>query len=234
MPRPNNPRRPIVCYVTDRRALTKAPQGRASHALLQVIADAAPAGVDWIQIREKDLSTKEYSWLVKEALERIVRPVESGDRRATTIIVNGHLSVALARGAGGVHLGVDHLPVAEISSAVTSHYSAHSTKPSFLVGSSCHSLQAAVAASSDGADYISFGPVFATPSKASYGQPQGLAKLAEVCRAVSIPVLAIGGVTLENAASCLETGAAGVAAIRLFQDASDIRSVVEKLHSLAG
>jgi thiamine-phosphate pyrophosphorylase len=229
---PNNLRRPILCFVTDRRALAKASQEGASHALLQVIVAAAEAGVDWIQIREKDLSTKEYSWLVKEALEHTVRPVGSGDRRAATIIVNGHLSVALARGAGGVHLGVDHLPVAETLSAVTSHYSAHPRKPSFVVGSSCHSLQAAISASDEGADYISFGPVFATPSKAVYGPPQGLAKLEDVCRAVTIPVLAIGGVTLENAASCLEVGASGVAAIRLFQDAPDIRSVVEKLHGL--
>ena len=91
---------------------------------------------------------------------------------------------------------------------------------------------AAHAAAASGANYIFFGPVFATPSKSIYGSPQGLARLAEVSRAVNIPVLAIGGVTLENAASCLQAGAAGLAAIRLFQDAVDLPAVVSALRSI--
>jgi thiamine-phosphate pyrophosphorylase len=99
----------------------------------------------------------------------------------------------------------------------------------FLMGVSCHSLEAAKAAERGGADYIFFGPVFATPSKAAYGTAQGLALLAEVSRSVSLPVLAIGGVTLENAASCLTAGAAGIAAIRLFQESQDVPSIVKTL-----
>jgi len=92
-------------------------------------------------------------------------------------------------------------------------------------------LAAAVEAERAGADYIFFGPVFATPSKAAYGPAQGLEKLGEVCRSVRIPVLAIGGITLENAATCLDSGAAGVAAIRLFQESADPAAVVEQIRS---
>jgi len=101
----------------------------------------------------------------------------------------------------------------------------------FLVGASCHSLERAVEAAAAGAGYILFGPVFATPSKAAFGPPQGLQKLGEVCRAVSIPVLAIGGITQENAAACIEAGAAGIAAIRLFQEAQDLEGLLRRIQA---
>jgi thiamine-phosphate pyrophosphorylase len=144
-------------------------------------------------------------------------------------LVNDRLDVALAERAGGVHLGETGLPVAQAKHLVESHASGKD----FLIGVSCHSLEAAQSAAGDGASYLFFGPVFATPSKASFGAPQGLGPLAEVCRSVSIPVLAIGGVTLENAAACFAAGASGVAAIRLFQDAPDPASVLAALRQLA-
>jgi thiamine-phosphate pyrophosphorylase len=85
------------------------------------------------------------------------------------------------------------------------------------------------AAERDGADYVFFGPVFATPSKAAFGPPQGVEKLTAACRHAGIPVFAIGGITEQNAAACLAAGAAGVAAIRLFQEVSDIESVARAL-----
>ncbi|MBI3485067.1 MAG: thiamine phosphate synthase, partial [Acidobacteria bacterium] len=96
-------------------------------------------------------------------------------------------------------------------------------------GASCHSLAEAQAAERDGAHYLIFGPVFSTPSKSQFGAPQGIARLEEACRAVRIPVLAIGGITLDNAHECLRAGAAGIAAIRLFQDASDLPALVSSL-----
>jgi len=99
----------------------------------------------------------------------------------------------------------------------------------FLVGRSCHSAEEVLEAERGGADYVYFGPVYATPSKARFGPPQGLEALAAVCRRVRIPVVAIGGITLENAADCLAAGAAGVAAIRLFQEAADLAAVVRAL-----
>jgi thiamine-phosphate pyrophosphorylase len=104
----------------------------------------------------------------------------------------------------------------------------------FLVGASTHSLDEARAAERDGADYIFFGPVFATPAKLQYGAAQGVACLREICRAVRIRVIAIGGITAENAAACLRAGAAGIAAIRLFQDSADVAATVHQLRTTHG
>ena len=99
----------------------------------------------------------------------------------------------------------------------------------FLVGCSCHSIASAKAAAGDGADYLFFGPVFATPSKAAFGEAQGPDRLAAVCRAVSIPVIAIGGVRTDNAAACVQAGAAGIAAIRLFQESENLPALIATL-----
>jgi thiamine-phosphate pyrophosphorylase len=231
MPLLDNLRRPILCYVSDRRILTKTTESEASHAVLQVIEAAASAGVDWIQVREKDLSAREYSWLISEAMSRTMRS-QIGNPKASRIIANDRLRVVLAEGADGIHLGEVSSPLKEIRSALDEYLSQHPGKSQILIGSSCHSIQSAAKAASDGADYIFFGPVFATPSKAKFGSPQGLDRLAEVSRAVTIPVLAIGGITLENASSCLVAGASGLAGIRLFQDAPNISTVVETLRNL--
>ena len=240
---------PLLCYVTDRRSLLPAetPETRqrfdTRKVLLEKIAAAAAAGVDCIQIREKDLSAKECSSLTREAVQLAARSsnggaakanISSKSRRAheqasTRILVNDRLDVALAAQAGGVHLGEKSLPPAEARRLAKALH----REKDFLIGVSCHSLEAAKAAERGGADYLFFGPVFATPSKAIYGAPQGPQRLAEVCRAVALPVLAIGGITLENAANCLSVGASGIAAIRLFQDASDMAAVVRTLRKVS-
>lgn len=109
---------------------------------------------------------------------------------------------------------------------------AYNARRGLFVGKSCHAVETAVAAERGGADYIFFGPVYATPSKAAFGPPQGLERLAEVCRAISIPVLAIGGITEANFIECLHAGAAGIAAIRLFQDAADPAAIIAALRRL--
>jgi thiamine-phosphate pyrophosphorylase len=124
-----------------------------------------------------------------------------------------------------VHLGRESAPAREVKKWCRAGHA----PPGFLVGVSCHSLNEALAAEADGADYIFFGPVFATPSKEAFGPPQDIARLAEVCRSVRIPALAIGGISPENAAECLRAGAAGIAAIRLFQQTTDLPAVVERL-----
>jgi len=217
---------PILCYVTDRQTLSRAHEPDGPEALLYKIQEVAAAGVDWIQIRERDLSGKECAALTSAAIERAVRPLTR--RRGTTrILVNDRLDVALSQAAGGVHLGENGLPVEEARKLADSRIRAKD----FLIGVSCHSREAAKAAAKGGAHYIFFGPIFATPSKAAYGAPQGLARLAEVCRAVPLPVVAIGGITLEYAALCLSAGASGIAAIRLFQDAQDVASIVKTLRT---
>jgi thiamine-phosphate pyrophosphorylase len=222
-------RKPILCYVTERRALEKAlapPTGDPipkdnrtdlAHALLETIRKAASAGINWIQIREKDLETRALAELASGA---VAATRETGTR----ILINDRLDVALALGAAGVHLGEASLPVKTLA-----EWRRSAGRTEFLIGVSCHSVEAARSADDVGADYILFGPVFATPSKAGFGAPQGIERLRYVCHAVRIPVLAIGGVTVENAPSCFAVGAAGVAAIRLFQESDDISTVARRL-----
>jgi len=217
----------LLCYVTDRHSLAEAKPAEQQEILLDKIAAAADAGVDWIQIREKDLLGKDCSSLTREALGQAARS-SANKNIPTRILVNDRLDVALAECTGGVHLGEESLPPVEVSRIVESC----GERKDFLVGVSCHSLEAARAAANGGAGYLFFGPVFSTPSKTAFGAPQGLERLAEVCRAVAIPVLAIGGITLANAADCLAAGASGIAAIRLFQDARDMSSLVQSLRKL--
>jgi thiamine-phosphate pyrophosphorylase len=209
--------------VTDRHNFAATDAREAQEILLLKIEAAADAGVDWIQIREKDLSGKDCSSLTREALQRAAARKTAPAR----ILVNDRLDVAISQTAGGVHLGENSLPLAEVKRLVENR----GNRKDFLIGVSCHSMEAARAAASGGADYLFFGPIFATPSKAAFGAPQGLERLTEICRAVSLPVLAIGGITLENTADCLAAGASGIAAIRLFQDVEDMTSLVQSLRN---
>jgi len=218
-------RKPIFCYVTDRHALEAAPipsRSLAGHAdpLHDSIRRAAAAGARWIQIREKDLDALS---LVELARFAVAETRAAGAR----VLVNDRLDVALAANAAGVHLGEKSLPLEAVI-----EWRRSTGSSDFLIGVSCHSLEPARAAGRGGADYIFFGPVFATPSKAAFGAPQGIERLREVCASVEIPVLAIGGVNLENAHECLDAGAAGFAAIRLFQDAADPAKLAAQLKAL--
>ena len=223
-------RRPIVCYVTDRRSLRSTPQTGLLEPVLEKIALAASAGVDWIQLREKDLSGIDAALLAHKALRSVLSRADQ-TLAATRILVNDRLDVALAEQTGGVHLRGDSLPAEEAKRLLRAYQATGKISTDFLVGVSCHSLEAAQLAVAAGADYIFFGPVFATPSKAAFGSPQGLSRLSEVCHSVSVPVLAIGGITLANAPSCFSAGASGIAAIRLFQDSPDLAAVVRELHN---
>ena len=204
--------------MTDRRGFGDAAEAQEK-LLLARIEQAAKAGVDWIQLREKDLSGKQLAGLAREAA-RVARG-------ASAILINDRMDVACAVQAAGVHLGEHSLPVREATRFVQERRAGRD----FLVGASVHSLEAAQKAEQEGANYVIFGPVYATPSKAALGPPQGLESLRQVCGALTIPVLAVGGITLENARDCLQAGANGIAAIRLFQEANDLPALVRRLRS---
>jgi len=182
----------IRCYITDRKS---------TPSLLDSIARNLEQGVTWIQIREKDLSARELFELVKSAL---ALPNPHG----TKIIVNGRMDVALADGGQGLHLPSGSIAVDRWRAIAP---------PDFLIGVSCHTIDEVREAESTGADYLLFGPVFAPLSKSSDLAPRGIEGLREAARAVRIPVLALGGITKENAAECVAAGAAGVAGISMFQ-----------------
>ena len=193
-------RRVLLCYITDRLQL----QG----GLLARIEDALRAGVDLIQIREKDLSGRDLHALCSEAL-RLPNP------HGTKILVNARADVALAVGAHGTHLPSNAPAPSDFRGIAPAE---------FLIGVSCHSLEDVRRAQAEGADYVVFGPVFETPSKQTYGPSQGVERLRQACEAADLPVLALGGVTRDNAASCVQAGAAGIAGISLFQKAGDLQN----------
>jgi thiamine-phosphate pyrophosphorylase len=195
----------ILYYITDRR--------QAGGNVLPLIEQAVEAGVDWIQIREKDLPTSELYALTRLA-------VECAAETDTRILVNGRADVAIAAGAVGVHLPSDSFPPTQLRPAAPD---------GFRIGVSCHALDEVRRAEQEGADFVVLGPVFDTPSKHSHGPPLGLEPLSRACEAVGIPVLALGGITVTNAADCLRTGAAGIAAISLFQNSSSMLRTVQAL-----
>jgi len=169
-----------------------------SPARLDVVARNLAAGVEWIQIRDKDLSARALFELVTAAMKL---PNPHGSK----IIVNTRADVAIAAGAAGVHLPSGS-PAARFW-----------RQPGFLIGVSCHTLEEVRQAQAEGADYAVFGPVFTPLSKSSVLEPRGVEGLTQAAAAVQIPVLALGGVTSENTAACIAAGAAGVAGISLFQ-----------------
>ncbi|HEV2495945.1 MAG TPA: thiamine phosphate synthase [Terriglobia bacterium] len=201
-----------LCYITDRHAL-------GSTTLDDCIPEAIAAGVDLVQIREKDLATRELMRLVESA-------VAAAHGTPARIVVNDRLDVALSLGAAGVHLGSQSLPAEVVRRILGSR-----ARCDFLIGVSCHSLEDALAAESAGANYILLGPIFATASKLRYGPPLGIAKLADVAQRVKIPVLALGGITVERVKPCLEAGATGIAGISIFQTAPSLAERARELRA---
>jgi thiamine-phosphate pyrophosphorylase len=185
----------IRCYITDRKS---------TPSLLESIARNLAVGVEWIQIREKDLGSKELLELVRNAMA-LPNP------HATKFIVNGRMDVALAAGAAGLHLP---------SGSIAANRWRVLAPSGFLIGVSCHTIEEVREAESTGAEYVLFGPVFAPLSKSSTLAPRGLDSLGDAARSVRIPVLALGGIASENTQSCVDAGAAGVAGISLFQGIS--------------
>lgn len=192
-------------------------------AQLELIRLACQSSCQLVQIREKDLSARKLVAFTREAVAA-ARP------HGARVLVNDRLDVALAAGADGVHLRTNSMPVHDVRRVVAqTRASMHS--PDFLIGVSTHSLAEAEAAEAGGADFVVCGPVFAPNSKTVSTPLLGLDGLAEVCRRVTLPVLALGGISSENFRATLDCGAAGIAAVGLFQDANRLRSHIKMMVS---
>jgi thiamine-phosphate pyrophosphorylase len=221
-------RRCLFYYITDRSQFPGNESARRG-ALLAKIAEAARASVDYIQLREKDLSAKALENLARDALTVLGNSATlrfEGREARTRFLINSRTDIALAAGADGVHLRSDDIAVHEVRRVLqVAHWPPNG---SFLVATSCHTSAEVHRAESENVDLAVFAPVFG--KKGSSGTPPaGLTLLCEAGRAKT-PLLALGGVTLANAASCLEAGAAGIAGIRLFQE-NKIEDVVRALRA---
>lgn len=252
----------LLYYITDRLQFPGT-ESQKRERLLAKIAEAAQCGVDFIQLREKDLSGRELEQLAREAVrvlgeargitEQIAGPEITGGRiqyskpesRKSKLLINSRTDVALACGADGVHLTSTDIPASD-ARAVWARANSHlpqerMRRPTIAV--SCHTAEEVLLAEAHGADFVVFAPVFEkvmAPARAGVG----LAALRKACRRrstvrgpeattlIRVPVLALGGITLENASECVASGAAGIAGIRLFQE-HEISTVVAALRTIA-
>ena len=208
-----NLRSPNFYYITDR--LSQAIPDEAS--LLRRARKIIAWGVDFIQIREKDLPDRRLFELTRRIVD-----MACGLSHASRccVLVNGRADIAVAAGADGVHLTSFSLGISAIRAWVP---------PNFIVGVSAHTMREIRAASADGADYILLGHIFPTASKTGMGSPLGIDSLQRACRASSTPVLALGGITAESIPAVLKAGATGIAGISLFQKDDEFTNLGSRL-----
>lgn len=204
-------------YITDRRQFAGDGQER-ERRLLAKIAECAAAGVEYIQLREKDLETRALEELAHKAMAAL-----GGSR--TQLLINSRIDVALACGAPGIHLPSNDLAASEVRSIF-----ARAGRSEPVIAVSTHSISEVASAEAHGASFAVFAPVF---EKSGSPNPEGLEQLRQICHRAEaaqppMPVWALGGITLENAQQCVAAEAAGIAAIRLFQQ-NDVHAIVKKL-----
>lgn len=186
---------------------------RKDMPLEQMVEAAIKGGVSLIQLREKHISARHY-------IEEALRVKAITQRHGVPLIINDRADVALAVGAAGVHLGQDDLPI-DVARRILGS--------STIIGISVQTPQQAIEAQEHGADYVGAGPVFPTISKDDAEQPIGIAGLQAICQAVSIPVIAIGGIYAHNAAQVMAAGAAGISVISAIFNAPDITEAATAL-----
>jgi thiamine-phosphate pyrophosphorylase len=198
--------------ITDRKQLS------AGCSLYNAVRQALAGGVRAVQLREKDISTRE---LLKLAYS--MRALTS--KYDAKLFINDRLDIALAVGADGIHLRQNSIPTDAVRKAV---------EKKLLIGVSTHSMKEAKEAEKGGADFITFGPVYKTPSKLKYGVPVGLKRLKTVCSAINIPVFALGGVKRRRIEEVMKTGAHGTAMISEILSAADIKNRTKEIINLQG
>ena len=223
----------LLYYITDRKPFA-ADERTRRRRLLEKIGEAVRANIDYIQLREKDLGGRELESLAREAVT-VVQKLRTENRELrTALLINSRIDVALAVAADGVHLRSDDITPKEVADLWgNSHPSgggrlARASSQTPIIGISCHTPKEVSQAAKEHATFAVFAPVF-EKKDAPGTLPAGLTKLHEACQA-GIPVLALGGITQENAKSCLEAGASGIAAIRLFQE-NNIEEIATRLRN---
>jgi thiamine-phosphate pyrophosphorylase len=186
--------------------------------ITEQIEKALQGGIRALQLREKDLSPKE---LLAQAIE--IKPIIK--KYDAKLFINDRADIAEMAGADGVHLTETSVPVGEIKDKF----------PNLIVGVSTHAKEGALLAEAEGADFITFSPIYETPSKIQFGPPQGPIKLGQIVKSVDLPVLALGGIKLNRVPEVLEQGAHGVAVISGIWDSQDIKQqAFEYMHHFGG
>lgn len=207
-----NRQTPLVYLITDRQMMPRQSRSPEPAGLIDFLRAALAAGVDLIQLRERDLSARAVLTLAD-----VIAPL--AEQTGAAILINDRADVAACAGTG-VHLTTRSMKANAVRRAFGEH---------MLIGASTHNLAEARAAASEGADFIVFGPVFETESKKAYGPPVGLAALQEVAEQLTVPVIALGGIKPNNFPDALRAGVAGIAAISMFVEASDLRGLIQRI-----
>ena len=204
--------------ITDRKLIPN-PQ-----ALIPAVREALKGGVKAVQLREKDLGTR-------EVLDMAYRMRELADKYSAKLFINDRVDIALSVEADGVHLGQNSIPPHAVRKAVNASRITHHASR-FLIGVSAHSIEEAKQAEEGGADFITLGPVYKTLSKLKYGQPLGVDIIRKTKAEISIPVFAIGGVKQFRVKEVMDAGADGIALISGIFGARNIRDKTEEFLGL--
>jgi thiamine-phosphate pyrophosphorylase len=207
----------LLYYITDRSQFSGDEVSRR-RKLLDKVAEAAECCVDFIQLREKDISIRELELLAKNAM-KVIRENSAGKIGRTRLLINSRTDVAIACGADGVHLRSDDVSPGTVREMWEN--SLRPVRPKALISVACHTVNEVALAARGGADFALFGPVFEKRKVESRSglvdvRAHGVHVLKEACRE-GVPVIALGGVAFENASACIDAGAAGIAGIRIFQ-----------------
>jgi thiamine-phosphate pyrophosphorylase len=226
----------VLYYITDRMSFP-GDESTRRRRLLEKICEATRAGVDYIQFREKDLPIRALESLAREAIGIISQLRTENRELRTALLINSRIDVALAVEADGVHLRSTDIRPQEVRTIWTQRSAGmcgagtparQLSPPDPPIAVSCHSPEEVIQAAAQAASFAVFAPVFEKKDVPGT-EPAGLTALHQACEA-NIPVLALGGITLANARSCLAAGAAGIAAIRLFQE-NNIAEIVRNLRT---
>lgn len=198
--------------ITDRKLFAD------THSFFSGVEEALKAGLKAVQLREKDLATRDL-------LEMAYRMRDLTMRYNAKLFINDRADIAMCVNADGVHLGQSSMPVYAVRNVVGEN---------LMIGVSAHNLEEAETAEREKADFITFGPVYRTPSKLIYGEPVGLEELKRVATKINIPVFGLGGVKLHNVKDVIETGACGVSLISGILGESDIKGTTGEYLKLLG